>query len=77
MKVHASPINPSDLGAMGGSYDGDISVATFHYPIVMGNEASGVVVASGGGATADAAVGKSVSFLRISGDREYIFGGTY
>ena len=42
----------------------------------MGNEGSGLVVASGGGATADAIVGKNVAFMRISAS-VYTIGGTY
>ena len=48
IKVHAAPINPSDLAAIAGAYD-DFGVYKFNYPIVMGNEASGLVVGSGGG----------------------------
>ena len=48
VKVHAAPINPSDLAAIAGAYD-DFGVYKFNYPIVMGNEASGLVVGSGGG----------------------------
>ena len=76
VKVHAAPINPSDLAAMGGGYD-DFGVYKFHYPIVNGNEGSGTVVSSGGGPAADAAVGKHVAFLRVSGNFEYTLGGCY
>jgi len=43
----------------------------------MGNEGSGVVVASGGGAAADAAIGKSVAFSRVSVNSEYHHGGCF
>jgi len=78
VKIHAAPINPSDFGALGGAYDAEIPLAKFHYPIVNGNEASGVVVSSGGGDVADATVGKSVAFLRVTNaKREYQHGGCF
>lgn len=57
IKVICSPINPSDVAHTKGRY---AHSATF--PNFLGFEASGTVVASGGGVTANYFVGKRVSF---------------
>lgn len=76
VKVHAAPMNPSDLACIAGAYD-DFDCMKFNYPIVNGNEGSGTVVASGGGDAADASVGKTVAFSRVSAGNEYKLGGCF
>ncbi|CAK9102516.1 Enoyl-[acyl-carrier-protein] reductase [Durusdinium trenchii] len=56
IKVAASPVNPSD--------DGTWKVPPSQgYPMPLGNEGSGVVVATGGGLLASQWLGQSVAFL--------------
>jgi len=55
VKIHAAPINPSDLGFIRGSY------VRKDLPVVAGFEGSGVVVATGGGFGARALLGRRVA----------------
>lgn len=55
VRIAASPINPSDLSFLQGNY------VQKKLPIIPGFEASGTVVASGGGFMARALVGKRVA----------------
>lgn len=55
VRIAASPINPSDLSFINGMY------IKKKLPIIPGFEASGIVVASGGGFLARALVGKRVA----------------
>jgi NADPH:quinone reductase-like Zn-dependent oxidoreductase len=62
---------------MKGQYD-TFGVFTFNYPQAPGNEASGVVVKSGGGIMANDMMGKNVAFTRIvSSTYEYTSGGVF
>lgn len=56
IKMHAAPINPSDLSLLKGTYVGKKS-----YPLIPGIEGSGLVVASGGGILADMRLGRTVA----------------
>jgi len=57
VKVHAAPVNPSDYGAWFKSKESD-------YPLRIGKEGSGVVVATGGGLTTyRCPVGTHVGFV--------------
>lgn len=56
IKMAASPINPSDLSFLRGTY-----VGKPNYPVIPGIEGSGVVVASGGGVLANIRLGKRVA----------------
>ena len=56
VQIKASPINPSDLAMLAGTYPHKKT-----YPFVPGLEASGIVVASGGGFMADFLLGKNVA----------------
>lgn len=56
VKMLASPINPSDLSLLSGTY-----VGKKHYPLTPGIEGSGIVVASGGGILANLRLGKTVA----------------
>ncbi len=56
IQIKASPINPSDLAMLAGTYP---HLKT--YPFVPGLEASGIVVASGGGFMANFLLGKRVA----------------
>ena len=58
VRVAASPINPSDLAFLQGQYG-----IKKRLPVVGGFEASGTVVASGGGEYADSLVGKRIACL--------------
>lgn len=65
IKVAASPINPSDYGIWSRTAEGKL-------PLAIGNEGSGTVVASGGGATnlfMGPSVGASVGFVGLKGDQ--------
>jgi NADPH:quinone reductase-like Zn-dependent oxidoreductase len=55
VKMHSSPVNPSDLALLKGGY------LERNYPFVAGLEGSGRVVASGGGAIANMRKGKWVA----------------
>ena len=55
VKMHASPVNPSDLTLLQGNY------LARNYPFTPGLEGSGVVVKSGGGFLAGLRVGKKVA----------------
>lgn len=61
IKVAAAPVNPSDYGKMKKILGPDEEWK----PAPMGNEGSGVVVASGGGMMADRLVGLSVGFVNL------------
>ncbi|MEA1886192.1 MAG: alcohol dehydrogenase catalytic domain-containing protein, partial [Bacteroidota bacterium] len=56
VKMTYSPINPSDLSLLQGTY-----VNTSHYPIIPGIEGSGIVTKSGKGLIAGSRTGKRVS----------------
>lgn len=56
VKVKAAPINPSDLAMLAGTYPHQKS-----YPFTPGLEASGIVVASGGGFIGNYLLGKRVA----------------
>jgi len=56
IQIKASPINPSDLAMLQGTYPHKKT-----YPFVPGLEASGLVVASGGGFMANFLLGKRVA----------------
>jgi NADPH:quinone reductase-like Zn-dependent oxidoreductase len=56
VQIKASPINPSDLAMLAGTYPHKKT-----YPFVPGLEASGVVMASGGGIMANFLLGKNVA----------------
>jgi NADPH2:quinone reductase len=62
VKVEASPINPSDLMYMQGSY-----ARQMKYPAVPGFEGSGVVVENGGGLVGWGILNKRVSFANEGG----------
>ena len=81
--MFAAPLNPSDLYCMKGLYD-QHDLMKFEYPIVPGNEGSGIVIKSGGGVMANRLVGKRVACVRSSDIRKDPFslcsfktGGTY
>lgn len=59
IKVAAAPVNPSDYGAWARPLREDDPWE----PCPIGNEGSGVVVASGGGMWANSMVGRNVGFL--------------
>ena len=61
IKVAAAPVNPSDYG----KWKKVLGPGEQWTPLPMGNEGSGVVVASGGGVLADRLVGKSVGFVNL------------
>lgn len=67
VKMAASPINPSDLSFLKGTY-----VQKPNYPVIPGIEGSGTVVASGGGLLANMRVGKRVTCSSTQGQ-----GGTW
>lgn len=67
VKMAASPINPSDLSFLKGTY-----VTKPNYPVVPGIEGSGIVVASGGGLIANIRIGKKVTCSSSEGK-----GGTW
>lgn len=69
VKVEASPINPSDLGFLKGTYAREGT-----YPLVPGFEGSGVVVENGGGIMGWNLVGKRVA---ITGAGQYGCYGEY
>lgn len=56
VRIHASPVNPSDLSFLRGTYG-----VKKKLPVVPGFEASGEVVASGGGVWANHIVGRRVA----------------
>ena len=56
VRIHASPVNPSDLSFLRGAYG-----IRKKLPVVPGFEASGEVVASGGGVWANHIVGRRVA----------------
>ncbi|KAL6068942.1 NADH oxidase [Balamuthia mandrillaris] len=60
VKVERSPINPSDLGCLKGSYD---STSNEGLPLIPGFEGSGTVVANGGGLLGWSLQGKRVAFV--------------
>eukprot|EP00301_Raphidiophrys_heterophryoidea_P016070 c2525_g1_i1.p1 GENE.c2525_g1_i1~~c2525_g1_i1.p1 ORF type:complete len:361 (-),score=95.97 c2525_g1_i1:316-1398(-) len=60
VKVECSPINPSNLSALQGTYDNSSSVTL---PARTGSEGSGTVVASGGGVFAWMVSGKRVGTI--------------
>src|SRR5436305_13573525 len=62
MRIAASPVNPSDLSFLRGAYGIRKSL-----PVVPGFEASGVVVASGGGVWANHIVGRRVACAAPAG----------
>jgi NADPH:quinone reductase-like Zn-dependent oxidoreductase len=55
VKMHASPVNPSDLALLKGNY------LVRKYPFIPGLEGSGMVVASGGGLLPGLRIGKRVA----------------
>ena len=55
----AAPVNPSDYGTL----KRDLKPDDKWTPAPIGNEGSGIVVASGGGVFANALVGLSVGFV--------------
>lgn len=59
----AAPLNPSDMYMLKGMYDLG-PVFNINYPISPGWEGAGIVVASGGGFTANRMVGKRIAFVR-------------
>ena len=62
---------------MKGMYD-EFDVYKFNYPQPAGNEASGVVVKSGGGMMANGKLGKNVAFTRaVTTNFEFKTGGVY
>ena len=60
-RVVAAPVNPSDYGKLKATLAPDAT----YTPTPMGNEGSGVVIASGGGVFANALVGKNVGFVNL------------
>ena len=73
IKVECAVINPSDLYMMQGNYSG-----TFSYPLTPGSEASGTVVAYGGGWMAWWLMGKRVGFTRkAEKGGHFSVGGSY
>ena len=62
VRIHASPINPSDLSFLRGAYG-----IRKKLPVVPGFEASGEVVASGGGVWANHIVGRRVACAAPAG----------
>jgi NADPH:quinone reductase-like Zn-dependent oxidoreductase len=56
VKMHASPINPSDLAFLAGGYG-----IKKHFPVVPGFEGSGIVVAAGKGILPKIWLGKKVA----------------
>ena len=61
IRVMAAPVNPSDYGKLKGTVD----PAKEWTPTPMGNEGSGVVIASGGGLLAQRLLGKNVGFMNL------------
>lgn len=61
IRVAAAPVNPSDYGKFKSTLAPDAPFT----PMPMGNEGSGVVVASGGGMYANSLVGKAVGFNNL------------
>ena len=76
VQIHFAPLNPSDLACLKGGYD-EAGVFKFDYPIVQGNEASGIVVKSGGGMMANRLVGSKVACVRTINGYHYQVGGMY
>ena len=68
VKVEVAPINPSDLSTMKGSYN---SAQREQLPCGLGYEASGVVVAAGGGVMARRLLGKRVAIASTGGGKTY------
>eukprot|EP01095_Lingulamoeba_sp_RSL-Kostka_P009502 TRINITY_DN3305_c0_g1_i1.p1 TRINITY_DN3305_c0_g1~~TRINITY_DN3305_c0_g1_i1.p1 ORF type:complete len:379 (-),score=124.35 TRINITY_DN3305_c0_g1_i1:203-1339(-) len=68
VKVHESPINPSDLSTMTGTYN---SAQREELPSQLGYEGSGEVVASGGGFMGGYLYGKRVGFCSTKGGVGY------
>ena len=62
VRIHASPVNPSDLSFLRGAYG-----IKKKLPVVPGFEASGEVVASGGGVWANHIVGRRVACAAPAG----------
>lgn len=62
VKVHCSPVNPSDLSFLQGTYS-----SRPDYPITPGIEACGTVVASGGGLMARLRMNKRVACTTTNG----------
>lgn len=62
VRIHCSPINPSDLSFLQGTY-----AVRPEYPVTPGIEACGTVVASGGGLLARMRLGKRVACTCIPG----------
>lgn len=62
VRVHCSPVNPSDLSFLQGTY-----ASRPDYPVTPGIEACGTVVASGGGLLARLRLGKRVACTCIPG----------
>jgi len=62
VKMHASPINPSDLSALQGTY-----AHKPIYPFIPGIEGSGTVISSGGGIIANMRKGK---FVALNADKQ-------
>ena len=63
VRVAASPINPNDLLFLRGQYEVKKTL-----PVVPGFEASGVVIASGGGLMSRFLIGRRVAFAAGDGD---------
>jgi NADPH:quinone reductase-like Zn-dependent oxidoreductase len=63
VKMAASPMNPSDLSFLKGTY-----VQKPNYPVLPGIEGSGLVVASGGGVLANLRKGKRVTCSSSEGN---------
>lgn len=62
VRIHCSPVNPSDLSFLQGTY-----ATRPEYPVTPGIEACGTVVASGGGLLARMRMGKRVACISIPG----------
>ena len=77
IKVVAAPVNPSDYGAWKPTNARDLSSSSTDgdngfKPKAVGNEGSGIVVASGGGVYANSVVGKNVGFVtNVKGQGSY------
>jgi len=72
IKVECAPLNPIDLIFMQGKYSTNID-----YPVVLGGEGSGTVIASGGGLLAWRLVGKRVAFSQIISGAGFKSGGAF
>ena len=67
VRVSAAPVNPSDYG----QWKKDLGPNDKWDPIPVGNEGSGVVIASGGGPMANRLVGKQIGFVNLKKQGSY------